>query len=441
MTRGCFHKMKKTALLLLTILLFLCFVPAAGAEWVIDRILCQTLPGNGTVDLPSVGQDYSSFSCRASIEGIHVDAWALVDSDGNPCSGMVENKQYTLYIDVASDDPNYVFTNETRAYINNMEATVTIFDDWHYATIGRVIKPNYLAPTIWHHPTDESHNMGERFDFFASAQPGYTSFEWHIKSPDGRDFKAEEITKLYGAEYSKERKYHTSSKGAQEAHEAIRPTYMDKTSIEGTLQEKRLYELIWKRTAASQMADAEIEKTTVSISIGDQIKDAEFVAQGEVVKFDGFLKVYRESVDLPPLKKGEELVRREIQATERTSQGPQRYTEASLVHKLEELGIGRPSTYAPTISTIQQREYVMKGDKKGEEHRFDVITLKGKQIAHKTRMEIIGSTKESCCLPTSASWLTTSSWLISPLSWTTTSPPRWNRTSIRLLRANSSGTR
>ena len=197
MTRGCFHKMKKTALLLLTILLFLCFVPAAGAEWVIDRILCQTLPGNGTVDLPSVGQDYSSFSCRASIEGIHVDAWALVDSDGNPCSGMVENKQYTLYIDVASDDPNYVFTNETRAYINNMEATVTIFDDWHYATIGRVIKPNYLAPTIWHHPTDESHNMGERFDFFASAQPGYTSFEWHIKSPDGRDFKAEEITKLF----------------------------------------------------------------------------------------------------------------------------------------------------------------------------------------------------------------------------------------------------
>ena len=195
--RGCFHKMKKTALFLLTILLFLLLVPSAGAEWVIDRILCQTLPGNGTVDLPSVGQDYSSFSCRASIEGIHVDAWALVDSDGNPCTGMVENKQYTLYIDVASDDPNYVFTNETKAYINNNEATVTIFDDWHYATIGRVIKPNYLKPTIWHHPTDESHNMGERFDFFASAQPGYTSFEWHIKSPDGRDFKAEEITKLF----------------------------------------------------------------------------------------------------------------------------------------------------------------------------------------------------------------------------------------------------
>lgn len=213
----------------------------------------------------------------------------------------------------------------------------------------------------------------------------------------------EEITKLYGAEYSKVRQYHTSSKGAQEAHEAIRPTYMDHATIDGTSQEKRLYELIWKRTTASQMADAEIEKTTANISISTT--DEVFVAQGEVVKFDGFLKVYRESVDddeesrdesfhvLPPLKKGQELTRREISATERTSQGPQRYTEASLVHKLEELGIGRPSTYAPTISTIQQREYVAKGDKKGEEHQFLVISLKGKQISQKYRTENIGSDK------------------------------------------------
>ena len=147
---------------------------------------------------------------------------------------------------------------------------------------------------------------------------------------------------------------------------------MDQTTIEGTVQEKRLYDLIWKRTLACQMADAEIEKTTVTISISTS--DEQFVASGEVVKFDGFLKVYRESVDddddnkdeqghiLPPLKKGMELTRRDIVATERNSQGPQRYTEASLVHKLEELGIGRPSTYAPTISTIQQREYVVKGD-------------------------------------------------------------------------------
>ena len=177
---------------------------------------------------------------------------------------------------------------------------------------------------------------------------------------------------------------------------------MDKTTIEGTVQERRLYELIWKRTIASQMADAEIEKTTVNISISGT--DEQFVAQGEIVKFDGFIKVYRESVDdeeqqeeeshiLPPMKKGMELTRREIQATERFSQGPQRYTEASLVHKLEELGIGRPSTYAPTISTIQQREYVQKGDRKGEERFYTIDTLKGKVVTQKKRKEMIGSEK------------------------------------------------
>ena len=212
----------------------------------------------------------------------------------------------------------------------------------------------------------------------------------------------EEINNLYGEEYSKVRKYHTSSKGAQEAHEAIRPTYMDKQTIEGTAQERKLYELIWKRTIASQMADAVMERTTVNISISGA--DEQFVAQGEVVKFDGFIKVYRESYDdddqqeeeshlLPPLKKGMELTRREIQATERFSQAPQRYTEASLVHKLEELGIGRPSTYAPTISTIQQREYVHKGDQKGEERTYTVDILKGKIISQKERKEMVGSDK------------------------------------------------
>ena len=226
------------------------------------------------------------------------------------------------------------------------------------------------------------------------------------------DASKEEITNQYGADYSKVRQYHTSSKGAQEAHEAIRPTYMNETTIEGTMQEKRLYDLIWKRTIASQMADAEIEKTTVNIRIDNEEADSQpstlnsqFVAVGEVVKFDGFLKVYRESNDdedenndefahvLPPLKEGDELTRREISAYERYSQGPQRYTEASLVHKLEELGIGRPSTYAPTISTIQQREYVVKGDKKGEERPYNVITLRGKVITDKKRVELTGSEK------------------------------------------------
>ena len=218
----------------------------------------------------------------------------------------------------------------------------------------------------------------------------------------------EEITTLYGEQYSKPRQYHTSAKGAQEAHEAIRPTYMDQQTIEGTAQEKRLYELIWKRTIASQMADAEMEKTTVEISINQNQSasahhPSKFIAQGEVVKFDGFLKVYRESSDddntqetytlLPELAEGQELTRREIAATERFSQGPQRYTEASLVHKLEELGIGRPSTYAPTISTIQQREYVQKGDKKGEDREYTVDTLKGKQVTQKVRHELVGSDK------------------------------------------------
>ena len=218
----------------------------------------------------------------------------------------------------------------------------------------------------------------------------------------------EEIVRLYGEEYSKTRQYHTSAKGAQEAHEAIRPTYMDRAEIEGSSQEKRLYELIWKRTVACQMADAEIEKTTVTIAIKNQNtgkkSQEEFVAQGEVVKFDGFIKVYRESIDdeeqqdefghiLPPLDEGQALTRREINAVERFVSGPQRYTEASLVHKMEELGIGRPSTYAPTISTIQQREYVQKGDKKGDERPYAVYQLKGKQISQKTRKEIVGSEK------------------------------------------------
>ena len=213
----------------------------------------------------------------------------------------------------------------------------------------------------------------------------------------------DEIIKLWGKEYSKTRNYHTHAKGAQEAHEAIRPTFMSQAEIDGTAQEKRLYELIWKRTAASQMADALIYKTTVTIDIAGS--QAKFIANGEVVTFDGFLKVYRESTDeddnnqeetthmLPVMQVGNVLERREITSTERFSMGPIRYTEASLVHKLEELGIGRPSTYAPTISTIQQREYVQKGDKKGEERTYTVDTLKGTKVTSRERKEMVGSEK------------------------------------------------
>ena len=212
----------------------------------------------------------------------------------------------------------------------------------------------------------------------------------------------DEIIKVYGSEYSQPRAYHTHSKGAQEAHEAIRPTYMNETSIDGTSQEKRLYELIWKRAIASQMADAQIEKTTINIHIDNA--EEKFVANGEVITFDGFIKVYRESTDdedgtedathiLPAMKEGDELQRREITATEKFSAAPLRYTEASLVKKLEDLGIGRPSTYAPTISTIQQREYVQKGDKKGVERSYTIDSLKGIKVTQRVKKEIAGNEK------------------------------------------------
>ena len=210
------------------------------------------------------------------------------------------------------------------------------------------------------------------------------------------------IADLMGERYVYPRHFATKTKGAQEAHEAIRPTYMENAKIEGTPQEKKLYDLIWKRTIASQMADAEVEKTTVNISISNESET--FTATGEVVKFDGFLHVYRESIDeeaeledetrlLPPLKKGQVLQNQDIIATERFTQHPPRYTEASLVRKLEELGIGRPSTYAPTISTIQQRGYVEKGEKAGEERSYNVLTLQNNEITEITQVEITGAEK------------------------------------------------
>ena len=214
---------------------------------------------------------------------------------------------------------------------------------------------------------------------------------------------AELIKAELGEQYLKVRKYHTSSKGAQEAHEAIRPTYIDRDTIDGTDREKKLYRLIRLRTMASQMADAELEKTTVEISVGG--RKEHFTATGEVVKFDGFLRLYLEGNDdenadetaegtLPRMTVGESLGYDEITATERFTQAPPRYTEASLVKKMEELGIGRPSTYAPTISTIQNREYIVKGEKSGEKRDYDVLTLDAKNhIKSETRSENTGSDK------------------------------------------------
>ena len=212
----------------------------------------------------------------------------------------------------------------------------------------------------------------------------------------------DEIVKTLGERYLHIRNYHTHTKGAQEAHEAIRPTYISHHEINASSQEKRLYELIWKRTIASQMSDAELEKTTATISVSG--RKEHFVAVGEVLKFDGFLKVYMESTDdesdaegndkmLPALAKGDVLALSSVTATERFSQAPARYTEASLVRKLEELGIGRPSTYAPTISTIQQREYVEKGDRKGTERKYRMLTLHDGKIESGEKTELTGADK------------------------------------------------
>ncbi|HHN47666.1 MAG TPA: type I DNA topoisomerase [Bacteroidales bacterium] len=210
-----------------------------------------------------------------------------------------------------------------------------------------------------------------------------------------------EIENLFGKDYVKIRKYATKSKGAQEAHEAIRPTYLNSKEINGDASQKRLYELIWKRTIASQMSDAILARTNVDIDISTRPEN--LVAKGEVIKFDGFLKVYIESTDdengegksniLPPLKKGDPLDLLQMLATQKFTQHPPRYTEASLVKKLEELGIGRPSTYAPTISTIQKREYVVKEDRPGFKREFTTLLLKNGKVKESVKAENVGFEK------------------------------------------------
>ncbi|MCX6280412.1 MAG: type I DNA topoisomerase [Bacteroidetes bacterium] len=210
-----------------------------------------------------------------------------------------------------------------------------------------------------------------------------------------------EVTETFGEGYVKIRKYATKTKGAQEAHEAIRPTFLSNKNIEADRSGKRLYDLIWKRTIASQMADAELEKTNVTIGISG--KTEKFIARGEVIRFDGFLKVYMESTDedsaedqegvLPPLKTGEQLSLSEMIAQQKFTQQPYRYTEATLVKKLEELGIGRPSTYAPIISTIQKRDYVVKEERAGVQRNYDFLSLKENTIKEEVRTETVGYEK------------------------------------------------
>ncbi len=233
-------------------------------------------------------------------------------------------------------------------------------------------------------------------------------------SQDALDMAKASITSMFGPQYVEIRQYKNKSASAQEAHEAIRPTEFSRNEVEGEAREQKLYELIWKRTIASQMADAKLEKTVVTIS-SPKTKE-NFIASGEVIKFDGFLKVYMEGSDdedqedqegiLPPMKIGDRLNLQQIIATERFTHASPRYTEASLVKKLEELGIGRPSTYAPTISTVQKRGYVLKEERQGKERAYQVLTLKDSKIIKETQTEITGAEKNKL-FPTDIGMLVT----------------------------------
>ena len=320
----------------------------------------------------------------------------------------VDNAQHNKNVFKAELDRRFATHEEALAFLNQCKEAQFTVAEVAKKPLKRTPAPPFTTSTLQQEAARKlgftvSQTMMVAQHLYENGRITYMRTDSVNLSQLALGTSKEEITKLWGEKYSKTRNYHTHAKGAQEAHEAIRPTYMSVQEIEGTAQEKRLYDLIWKRTIASQMADAQIDKTTVNIHISGI--DAQFVATGEVVTFDGFLKVYRESTDdeenrneesahqLPVLPVGAPLLRQEITSTERFSMGPTRYTEASLVHKLEELGIGRPSTYAPTISTIQQRQYVQKGDKKGEERKYAVDILQNKEVSHTERTEMTGNEK------------------------------------------------
>ena len=319
-------------------------------------------------------------------------------------------------------DHRFKTYEEAKAFLDNCKDAKFVVGDMSKKPLKRMPAPPFTTSTMQQEAARKlgftvSQTMMIAQRLYESGRITYMRTDSVHLSTFAFNACKDEITKDYGEEYIHNREFQTKSKGAQEAHEAIRPTFANTDKGEWTSQERRLYDLIWKRTIASQMAEAKIEKTTAVINIcgsdnrlieePDTMRKNDkghFVANGEVVVFDGFLKVYRESTDdeaqdskqdganmLPAMTVGESLVRKTITATERFTQAPARYTEASLVHKLEELGIGRPSTYAPTISTIQQREYVVKGDKPGKERAYTIETLAGDTITQEKKVELAGS--------------------------------------------------
>lgn len=294
---------------------------------------------------------------------------------------------------------------EAEEFLNKNKAALFTIDDLKKRPGKKTPAPPFTTSTLQqeaarklYFPVGKTMMLAQRL--YESGHITYMRTDSVNLSKEAKDGAAKEIYSAYGKEYAKSRNYKSKSKGAQEAHEAIRPTNFAAHSVQAERDQQRLYELIWKRSIASQMSDAQLERTTVKI--GADKHDKQFTARGEIVKFDGFLKVYLESSDeekeeenglLPNMKTGDKLDNEFITATERFTRAPARYTEASLVKKLEALGIGRPSTYAPTISTIQNRKYIEKGSIEGEERKYTVFRLKADQLIEKTKSEMVGSDK------------------------------------------------
>lgn len=315
-----------------------------------------------------------------------------------------QGKNVELKADVSNPFPD---SDETRKFLNHCK-------DADFEVVDIITKPSVKSPAPPFTTSTLQQEASRKLGFSVSqtmtvAQKLYEAGFITYMRTDSVNLSSlalanasKIITQAFGDKYSKTRKYKTKTKGAQEAHEAVRPTYFQNKTIKGNSSEQRLYDLIWKRTIASQMSEAQLEKTTVTINISNS--DKRFIASGEVMKFDGFLKVYTESKDeelndsakgmLPPISKGQILNYEIINAYERFSTPPPRYTEASLVKKLEELGIGRPSTYAPTISTIQNRGYVLKEDRPGFNRNFTVISLLKGKLEEKTKTEKAGTEKK-----------------------------------------------
>ncbi len=315
----------------------------------------------------------------------------------------------------SNDESSLIRAESTKRFSNETEAA-DFLDLCKNAgfTVGNVsIKPGTRSPSAPFTTSTLQQEAYRKLGFsvaqtMAVAQKLYEAGKITYMRTDSTNLSNLALTKSrevivseFGDKYSKTRQFHTKSKGAQEAHEAIRPAYPDQATVSGSQNEKKLYELIWKRTIASQMADAQVEKTTITINMNNS--PVTFQATGEVIKFDGFLRVYTESSDqestdedkyvIPPVTKGMNLIYDSITATQKFTSPPPRYTEASLVKKLEELGIGRPSTYAPTISTIQNRGYVSREDRPGEKRQVKILILSGGRVSSSTKTEMAGKEK------------------------------------------------